>query len=239
MNKKLRCLLLDDELPGLTYLKMLCEQLPELEVVKAFKDPETFLLEAPNLDFDICILDIGMPRINGLQIAASLNRKPVIFTTAYKDYAADAFDLDAIDYLRKPVTLQRLKEAVSKAIRRLDVKSPSRSFVQLNTDKGKVLVFFDQLCYIKNSDIDGRDKIAILEDGSSLTLKNIAFERLEELLPHEEFSRINRKEIISLRIVRASSIDEIITTLNDSGGNALKLTLSDVFRNEFTRKLKR
>jgi DNA-binding NarL/FixJ family response regulator len=58
-------LLLDDELPGLTYLKMLCEQLPDLEVVKAFDRPTIFLNEASNLDFDFCILDIEMPEMNG------------------------------------------------------------------------------------------------------------------------------------------------------------------------------
>ena len=103
MNTKLRCLLLDDELPGLTYLKMLCEQLPELEVVKAFNSPDIFLKEVPNLDFDLCILDIEMPAMNGLHVANLLQGKPVIFVTAYKEFAAEAFDLDAIDYVRKPV----------------------------------------------------------------------------------------------------------------------------------------
>jgi len=94
---------LDDELPGLTYLKMLCEQLPELEVVKAFNNPKLFLAEVPNVDFDLCILDIEMPEMNGLQVANLLNGKPVIFTTAYKEYASEAFDINAIDYVSKPI----------------------------------------------------------------------------------------------------------------------------------------
>ena len=97
MNTKLKCLLLDDELPGLSYLKLLCEQIPQLEVVRAFNDPEIFMKEFPGLEFDLCILDIEMPGTNGIQLAALLKNKPVIFTTAYKDYASDAFDLDAID----------------------------------------------------------------------------------------------------------------------------------------------
>ncbi|MBC7485311.1 MAG: DNA-binding response regulator, partial [Cytophagaceae bacterium] len=58
MNTKLRCLLLDDELPGLTYLRMMCEQIDYVEVVKAFNDPLKLVEEAGQLDFDICILDI-------------------------------------------------------------------------------------------------------------------------------------------------------------------------------------
>ena len=123
MNTKLRCLLLDDELPGLTYLKMLCEQLPELEVVRSFNSPKKLLEELPSLEFDLCILDIEMPEMNGLQVANLLGNKPVIFTTAYKEYAADAFDVNAIDYITKPVKKERLQQAITKAIKQIDGKS--------------------------------------------------------------------------------------------------------------------
>lgn len=103
MNTKLKCLLLDDELPGLTYLKMMCEQIPELEVVKAFDNPEKLLAEMKNLDFDLVITDIEMPGMDGLSVANLLKDKMVIFTTAYKEYAVDAFDIEAIDYITKPV----------------------------------------------------------------------------------------------------------------------------------------
>ena len=99
MNTRLKCVLLDDEIPGLTYLKMLCEQITELEVVKTYNDPLKFLAEAPLLDFDLCILDIEMPRRDGVQVAQSLHGKMIIFTTAYREYAADAFELDAVDYV--------------------------------------------------------------------------------------------------------------------------------------------
>lgn len=79
MERELKCLLLDDELPGLTYLKMLCEQIPGLSVVKSFNDPSRFLEEFPSLEFDFCIIDIEMPQFNGLQIANLLQGKPVIF----------------------------------------------------------------------------------------------------------------------------------------------------------------
>ena len=97
MNTKIKCLLLDDELPGLTYLKMICEQVPGVEVVRAFNDPLKFIAESEQLDFDLCILDIEMPQMSGLEVARLLAGKPVIFTTAYKEYAAEAFDLNAID----------------------------------------------------------------------------------------------------------------------------------------------
>jgi DNA-binding LytR/AlgR family response regulator len=231
-------LLLDDELPSLSYLKILCEQLPELEVVKTFNSPASMLSELPNLEFDLCILDIEMPGTNGLQIAGLLHGKPVIFTTAYKEYAADAFDLNAVDYVRKPVSLDRLQQAVLKAQNRLNNGLESKSFLQVNTDKGKALIYFDQLCYVKTSDIDSRDKLAQLADGTVFVLKNISFEKLLQMLPEKDFARINKKELIAIKCVQLFSFDEITTTIPSMDGNALKLVLSDVYRNDFSRRVK-
>ncbi len=216
---------------------MLCEQLPELEVVKAFNSPKLFLMELPNLDFDLCILDIEMPEMNGLQVANLLNGKPVIFTTAYKEYAAEAFDINAIDYVRKPVKKERLQQAVSKAFNQIIENKAAKRFIQLNTDKGKALIFLDQLCYVKIAESDSRDKIATLSDGTTITIKNISFEKLQALLPINNFCRVNKKELIALKIVQVFSYDEITTTLKDNHGKSLKTTLNESYRNDFLKKV--
>jgi DNA-binding LytR/AlgR family response regulator len=216
---------------------MLCEQLPELEVVKAFNSPKLFLAELPNLDFDLCILDIEMPEMNGLQVANLLNGKPVIFTTAYKEYAAEAFDINAIDYVRKPVKKERLQQAVSKAYNQIIENKAAKRFIQLNTDKGKALIFLDQLCYVKIAESDSRDKIATLSDGTTITIKNISFEKLQALLPINSFCRVNKKELIALKIVQVFSFDEITTTLKDNHGKSLKTTLNESYRNDFLKKV--
>ena len=188
-------MLLDDELPGLSYLKMLCEQLPDVEVVKAFDNPATFVNEVSKLDFDFCILDIEMPEMNGLQIANLLNGKPVIFATAYKEYASEAFDLNALDYIRKPIGIDRLKQAVEKARNHIGrtAQQNRKPFIQLNTDKGKAIFFFDKIAYIKTSENDSRDKITRLFDGDEFVLKNITFDKLSELLPSNDFCRVNKR----------------------------------------------
>lgn len=238
MNTKLRCLLVDDELPGLAYLKMLCEQIPELEVVKAFNRPEVFLRELPNLEFDLCILDIEMPDINGLQLANLLNGKPVIFATAYKEYASDAFDIDAVDFVRKPIKLERLHKAVLKAIKRSEGINPDKNYIQINTNKGKALLFFNQLCCVKSSEIDSRDKDVLLKDGSRICLKNISFEKLENLLPQNRFCRINRQEIIAIDIVQYFSFDHISSNIMDEAGKPMGFYLSEVYRKSFLEKVK-
>ena len=238
MNTKLKCLLLDDELPGLTYLKMLCEQIPQLEVVKAFNQPDVFLSECVNLDFDLCILDIEMPQINGIQIAELLRHKLVIFTTAHKEYAAEAFDLDAVDFVRKPIELERLHKAVRKAIKQLNDAKHSKKFIHLNTDKGKSLIVFDQLCYIRSSAIDSRDKDVLLNDGSKICLKNISFEKLQTILPPNKFCRINKQEIIALEIVQHFSFDQITSTIPGEQNQPQLFYLSEVYRNTFLEKVK-
>lgn len=231
-------MLLDDELPGLKYLKMLCEQIPELEVVKAFDNAEIFLKEFSSYSFDLCILDIEMPGMDGLSIANLLGEKPVIFTTAYKEYAAEAFDLNAIDYIRKPVTKERLQTAVNKALNRIHQSNPAKNFIQINTNKGKTLLFFNSVAHIKTSEMDSRDKIALLVDGQTLILKNISLEKLLQHLPNPDFCQVNKKEVIALRSVQFFSHDEITTNIIQSSGKPLVFTLGDVYREDFLQKIK-
>ncbi len=208
-------MLLDDELPGLTYLKMLCEQFHDLEVVRAFDNPDIFLKEAVNLEYYFCILDIEMPGMNGLQVANLLKGKPVIFATAYKDYAVEAFDLNALDYITKPIKIDRLRQAVDKAIKHIKgqpVRNPNpKTFVQLNTNIGKTILFFDKIAYIGTSDTDSRDKVARLYDGEAYILKNISFDKLTNLLPAAYFCRVNKKEMLSIKAVQVFTFDEITT----------------------------
>ncbi|HBI01918.1 MAG TPA: response regulator [Flavobacterium sp.] len=236
MNTKLKCLLLDDELPGLTYLKMLCEQIPELEVVKAFNNPDVFLSEIPELDFDLCILDIEMPMISGIEVANLLQGKLIIFATAYKEFALDAFELDAVDYLQKPIKKERLQMAVQKALKRIQQEIPTKKFTQLQADKGKILLYFDKINYVKTASIDSRDKEVLLNDGSTVILKNISFEKLLELLPTSDFCRINKHEIIKLSIVQFFSADLITTNCTLREKN-LVLTLGNSFKKDFLSKL--
>jgi len=238
LNLRLKCLLLDDELPGLSYLKLLCEQIPEIEVVRAFNDPDSFVKEFPYLVFDLCILDIEMPGTSGIEIARLLKGKPVVFTTAYKDYAIDAFDLDAIDYIVKPIKSERLQQAVNKAIQRIYPANQLAKHIRLNTDKGIALIDIRQLAYVRTSVIDSRDKTAFLLNGKSLQLKNISFDRLISLLPSESFCRINKKELISMAIVQYFSNGQITTNIYIHSEKPLILNLGESYRLRFIHKIR-
>ncbi|MBL7968603.1 MAG: response regulator [Prolixibacteraceae bacterium] len=237
MNTKLKCLLLDDELPGLSYLKLICEQIPQLEVVKTFNDPLLFLDELPKLNFDLCILDIEMPGINGIQLAGMLKGKQVIFTTAYKDFATDAFDLDAIDYIIKPIKPERLKHAVEKAIQLGTRSTSERHSIHLNTSKGNTQLYTDQLVYVRTSEIDSRDKVAVLSTGEQIQLKNISFGKLAALLPPAGFCQVNKKEMIAVESVLYFSLDQITTNIYLQPEKPLVITLGESYRNAFIEQV--
>jgi DNA-binding LytR/AlgR family response regulator len=238
LDTKLKCLLLDDELPGLTYLKMLCEQIPELEIVRTFNNPEKLLSEIPDLDFDLLISDIEMPGIDGLHLAEMIQDKLVIFCTAYKEYAAEAFNIDAVDYITKPVKLERLQKAISKALERFHKPDIAKKFIQLNTDKGKTLLYFNQIQYIKTAVSDSRDKTVLLTDGNFLNLKNVKFDTLLKELPEANFCRINKKEIVAVKAIKFFSHNEIVLHHLEKNDKNTTLILSETYRSDFLKKVK-
>ncbi len=237
MSTKLKCLLLDDELPALSYIKAMCEQIEHVEVIKAFNDPKKFLKAIPELDFDVCILDVQMPGINGLEVGRHLDGKFIIFTTAHKEFAAEAFDINAIDYIRKPIQKERFEKAMNKAFAALELKNrETKNHAIWNTDKGKAILNFKDILYITSSDTDSRDKLVYLQNGNKTTIKNTSFEQIMAVLPVAKFCRINKKDLIALKIVKHFTSEEITTDLNIKP--AVKLILSDVYRDEFRLKIK-
>jgi len=215
---------------------MLCSQLPEVEIVKSFNNPAKFLNELDKLDFDACVLDIRMPGGNGLQLTKRLQGKAVIFSTAYKEYAAEAFDLDAVDYLRKPYQLDRLEKAMVKARDWLAARRPTENAFELNTNKGKVRVKSAEIVFIEVAANDRRDKEIACRDGSRLLAKNITFDQLLQLLPRNRFCRINRKTIIAVTAI-TSYTQQWVACFSFEGGEALRFPISAQYRADFKNRM--
>lgn len=230
----IKCVILDDELLAISYLKLLCEQIDNVEVVKAFNDPKVFLNEIDQIDCNVCILDIEMPGMTGLQVAELISdSKKIIFTTAYKEYAAEAFDLNVVDYVRKPIKKERLVQAFEKA-HQLVSTSQKKDFIEWNTNMGKTVIFTEQIAYIKTSEIDSRDKDITLNDGTIIVLKNLNFKNLLDMLPAKDFAQVNKKEIIALSSIKVFSTNEVITTLSTDGESFLKLAIGEAYKNVLT-----
>ncbi|AIM36358.1 hypothetical protein KO02_06320 [Sphingobacterium sp. ML3W] len=207
----IKCILLDDELPSLSYLQAVCQDFKGVEIVKSFNNPYKFLEQSNNLDFNTCILDIHMPGMNGLDIAKRLPDKAIIFSTAYKEYAADAFDLHAVDYLRKPYQADRLQIAFDKAVKWLQFfEESSLDIIELNSNQGKTRINAALISYIEVADHDRRDKYINMTDGQHILAKNISLEELITLLPTGKFCQINRRNVVSLAAVTSYTAQYVI-----------------------------
>lgn len=229
MAKIYRCVLLDDELLALSYLRTLCEGIPEIEVVKAFDQPQLFLDEINQIPFDICISDIVMPGLTGLEVARKLGQKPVIFTTAHNEYAAEAFDVEAIDFLRKPVQAERLQRAIQKAIQHLEQQKSSIQW-QVTTAKGKMNFEVSSIVGFSANTLDRRDKLLLLSNGSTVVIKNKSFEQLITELNPAPFIRISKSELIQRPFIQGYQGDIIFSTLTNSEGKQITFTMSESYR---------
>lgn len=209
---------------------MLCEQLPFVEIQRCFNSPEEFLRSYKDLNFDVCLLDINMPNINGIEIAQLLKDKQVIFTSAYPEFAVNAFEIEALDFIKKPVTKERLEKTLLKAQKLID-QSGFKTAFSWNTNIGKSTIYFSEILYVSTSEIDKRDKVLYLQNDNELILKNITIDKLLTLLPKKDFIQVNKAEIVTKKIIQAYTADEIVLKL--TGKNKTVLNLGDSFRKSF------
>jgi len=231
-NKSLRVVLLDDELLALGYLRTLCEGIPDIEVVKAFDNPVLFLSEVENLNFDFCISDIVMPNLSGLEVAEKLRSIPIIFTTAHNEYAADAFDVEAIDYLRKPVQRERLERAIEKVKNRIE-QAKSHASWSVNTNKGKFTILLSQIVSFSTDTYDRRDKLMLLQNGDELVVKNKSFDQLLQELEGIALIRISKSELISKGFVQGYQGDIVLSKIRNKEGKYREFSLSENYRKSF------
>src|SRR5688572_15172305 len=113
---KLKCVAIDDVPLALELIELYAQQIDGLELVKTFDDAIAGLEYLQHNPVDLLFLDINMPDISGLELVRSLDKKPLlVFTTAYKKFAFEGFELEALDYLLKPIEFDRFAKAVQKA----------------------------------------------------------------------------------------------------------------------------
>lgn len=204
---KLRCLLIDDEPPALKLLATYMSSINGLEIVGQCRNAIEALGILQQKTVDVIFLDIKMPRILGTEFLKNLTQPPkVIFVTAYREYAIDGFELDAVDYLVKPVSFERFFKAITKlnrlmgqeshAIAANEANKPS-AFVYLKVDKDMKKIFVNEIEYIES----WKDYVMVyFTDGKRFLVKQ-SITAMENLLSEHKFMRIHRSYMISLNKV--------------------------------------
>jgi DNA-binding LytR/AlgR family response regulator len=200
-----KCLIVDDEPPALKIIKSYIELVADMSIVATCSNVLQAMEILKKEKIDLLFLDIQMPKLTGIAFLKTLAHPPkVIFTTAYKEYAIDAFDLDAVDYLLKPISLERFLKAINKITNsNIDVeKSPApakQGFLYFRAERKMVKVFLDDMVYIESI----KDYIKIHRlNNKPLTVKH-SLATIEAMLPKDLFLRIHRSFIVSINKVTA------------------------------------
>ncbi len=207
MQKKV--LLIDDERLARNELKKLLQDFPEIEVIGEAANADEGIEKIESLNPDLIFLDIQMPGKTGFDMLAQLNSAPdVIFTTAYDEYALKAFEVNALDYLMKPIEPNRLADAIQK-LQLAEEKEIAASLGGINrgtlTEADQVFVKDGERCwFVKLGEVRlfesvGNYAKVFFGNNKPLILKSL--NALEERLDEKVFFRANRKHIVNLRMI--------------------------------------
>ena len=201
---KLRCLLVDDEPPALKVLSAHISNINYLEVVAQCKNAVEALDILHEKPVDVIFLDIKMPRILGTDFLKNLSHPPkVVFVTAYRDYALQGYELDAVDYLIKPVSFERFLKAITKVRRMMGHETSSHNeeyepnptaFIYLRVDKNMQKFFVNDIVYIES----WKDHVKVFLSSKKYLLVKQSISSLEKMLSDHKFLRIHRSYLISM-----------------------------------------
>jgi len=205
----MRAIIIDDERLARAELKKLLQDFPEIEIVDEAANAEEGINKIESQHPDLIFLDIQMPGKTGFDMLSQLERTPqVIFTTAYDEFALRAFEVNALDYLLKPVEPKRLADAIQK-LHFTETKEPGSETENFNnsilTESDQVFVKDGERCwFVKLSEIRlfesvGNYAKVFFGNNKPLILKSL--NALEERLDEKTFFRANRKHIVNLRMI--------------------------------------
>lgn len=213
----LRCLIVDDEPLAQNIIESYISIVPNLVLAGKCSNALEAMKVLQSGSIDLMFLDIEMPQLSGTKFLKSLLQPPkVIFTTAYKEFALDAFELDAIDYLLKPISLERFIKAINKIDKAgkpadknvQDSNTPYQPFLYFKVERQMVKVLLDRILYIESL----KDYVKIVCEDKPPIVSKQTISSLEEMLPRKKFIRVHRSFIIASEKVNSFTRENVLVS---------------------------
>lgn len=227
----LNCLIVDDEPLARQVLENYISRTPLLQLTAACNNAVDAYRTLQEQVIDILFLDIKMPLINGIRFLQSLKHPPaVIFTTAFSEYAAESYDLNAVDYLLKPFSYERFYRSIEKVLK---INTPLKkeenvtNYLFIKADNNLIKIFHQDLLYIQAR----KDYLKLVTKNSSF-LTHMTMKYIRSLLPEKQFVRVHRSYIISLAAINIKGKNFV-----DIGN--IKIPVSDSYRDPLEEALQK
>lgn len=219
----LKALAIDDEPEALEVIKLLAKKIPYLRLHESFTDALEAMTYLQDNEVDLIFLDIKMPDISGMELAKSLVNPPmIIFTTAFSEYGAESYELEAIDYLVKPIAFNRFLKAVNRAAQLK--KEEQQSFTFVKSGHLYERIDFDKLVFLKGAanyvDFVLKDKKVVVR---------MKLSEARELLP-ENFVQVHRSYLVNLRHIQKVEHNHVYL-------GSEKISISQAFKDNFWEAL--
>lgn len=237
MSKLTKCMIVDDEPLAIQLLTAHIQQMPELKLVATAENPIDAIRLLKEHAIDLLFLDIQMPVLTGIELVRTLKNPPgIIFTTAYREYAVESYELDVVDYLMKPITFIRFLKAVNKFVNQeQSVVAPILSneltdtslsdSIYVNVNKKYIKVNFAEIHYVESV----KDYIHIHKADETVITKDKISEFAEKLT--NDFIRIHRSFIVNRQMITAF-------TSHDVEIGAKEIPIGGSYKDEVLGKLK-
>ena len=200
--RPLTCIIVDDEPLAVRLLESYVEKTPDLQLLASYTDSITAINAIKEQKPDLLFLDIQMPNIDGMELAHSLPAETrVIFTTAFKEYAFESYEVNALDFLLKPIRYNKFLGSIEKARKLIDVQQtasqpkqqPNTVFIRVDGEWRNITI--DQITYISGM----KDYVLFYLDGEKKPLiSHLTMKAVEEMLPSDKFLRVHRSYIIAV-----------------------------------------
>ncbi|MFR5658488.1 MAG: LytR/AlgR family response regulator transcription factor [Butyricimonas faecihominis] len=229
----MKCIIVDDEPIARKGIRSLVARIPELELMEMFNNASSAAIYLTSHPVDLVFLDVQMPGITGIEFARNILKYIDHLYTAYTEYALDSYEVDAVDYLVKPIEFERFQKAVNKAINyhallvtgeKENIEEVENDYLFVKSERRYFKVNFEDILFI-----EGLKDYVILQLKDQRIITKMTLKAIHEQLPASLFFRINKSYIINIRHI--TSFDN-----NDVTIRSHEIAIGNSYRDDFFEK---